>query len=347
MVKMKLFSKKISDWYLLNKRDLPWRNTTDPYKIWLSEIILQQTRVNQGLNYYHKFVEQYPTVAKLANAKEEQILKLWQGLGYYSRARNLHKAAKQVLAEHKGKFPSEYNDLIKLKGVGVYTASAIASFAFNKPYAVVDGNVYRILSRIFGIDVPIDSSEGKKYFQELANQLLNKIDSSLHNQAMMEFGARYCTPSNPDCNNCIFQNDCLALLKNRVSELPVKSKKSKQTIRYFNYLVICQNKNIFIEKRIEKDIWHSLYQFPLIESERLLDANKLIKHIGWKNIFKKNDFKLNKEYTEMKHILTHQIIYTRFWNVKYEGTLTKYLLIKRLEMNNYPLPRLIERFLQA
>lgn len=344
---MKLFSKKISDWYLLNKRDLPWRNTTDPYKIWLSEIILQQTRVNQGLNYYHKFVEQYPTVAKLANAKEEQILKLWQGLGYYSRARNLHKAAKQVLAEHKGKFPSEYNDLIKLKGVGVYTASAIASFAFNKPYAVVDGNVYRILSRIFGIDVPIDSSEGKKYFQELANQLLNKIDSSLHNQAMMEFGARYCTPSNPDCNNCIFQNDCLALLKNRVSELPVKSKKSKQTIRYFNYLVICQNKNIFIEKRIEKDIWHSLYQFPLIESERLLDANKLIKHIGWKNIFKKNDFKLNKEYTEMKHILTHQIIYTRFWNVKYEGTLTKYLLIKRLEMNNYPLPRLIERFLQA
>ena len=345
MVKMKLFSKKISDWYLLNKRDLPWRNTTDPYKIWLSEIILQQTRVNQGLNYYHKFVEQYPTVAKLANVKEEQILKLWQGLGYYSRARNLHKAAKQVLAEHKGKFPSEYNDLIKLKGVGVYTASAIASFAFNKPYAVVDGNVYRILSRIFGIDVPIDSSEGKKYFQELANQLLNKIDSSLHNQAMMEFGARYCTPSNPDCNNCIFQNDCLALLKNRVSELPVKSKKSKQTIRYFNYLVICQNKNIFIEKRIEKDIWHSLYQFPLIESERLLDANKLIKHIGWKNIFKKNDFKLNKEYTEMKHILTHQIIYTRFWNVKYEGTLTKYLLIKRLEMNNYPLPRLIERFL--
>ncbi len=344
---MKLFSKKISDWYLLNKRDLPWRNTTDPYKIWLSEIILQQTRVNQGLNYYHKFVEQYPTVAKLANAKEEQILKLWQGLGYYSRARNLHKAAKQVLAEHKGKFPSEYNDLIKLKGVGVYTASAIASFAFNKPYAVVDGNVYRILSRIFGIDVPIDSSEGKKYFQELANQLLNKIDSSLHNQAMMEFGARYCTPSNPDCNNCIFQNDCLALLKNRVSELPVKSKKSKQTIRYFNYLVICQNKNIFIEKRIEKDIWHSLYQFPLIESERLLDANKLIKHIGWKNIFKKNDFKLNKEYTEMKHILTHQIIYTRFWNVKYEGTLTKYLLIKRLEMNNYPLPRLIERFLQV
>ncbi len=342
---MKLFSKKISDWYLLNKRDLPWRNTTDPYKIWLSEIILQQTRVNQGLNYYHKFVEQYPTVAKLANVKEEQILKLWQGLGYYSRARNLHKAAKQVLAEHKGKFPSEYNDLIKLKGVGVYTASAIASFAFNKPYAVVDGNVYRILSRIFGIDVPIDSSEGKKYFQELANQLLNKIDSSLHNQAMMEFGARYCTPSNPDCNNCIFQNDCLALLKNRVSELPVKSKKSKQTIRYFNYLVICQNKNIFIEKRIEKDIWHSLYQFPLIESERLLDANKLIKHIGWKNIFKKNDFKLNKEYTEMKHILTHQIIYTRFWNVKYEGTLTKYLLIKRLEMNNYPLPRLIERFL--
>jgi len=347
MVKMKLFSKKISDWYLLNKRDLPWRNTTDPYKIWLSEIILQQTRVNQGLNYYHKFVEQYPTVAKLANAKEEQILKLWQGLGYYSRARNLHKAAKQVLAEHKGKFPSEYNDLIKLKGVGVYTASAIASFAFNKPYAVVDGNVYRILSRIFGIDVPIDSSEGKKYFQELANQLQNKIDSSLHNQAMMEFGARYCTPSNPDCNNCIFQNDCLALLKNRVSELPVKSKKSKQTIRYFNYLVICQNKNIFIEKRIEKDIWHSLYQFPLIESERLLDANKLIKHIGWKNIFKKNDFKLNKEYTEMKHILTHQIIYTRFWNVKYDGTLTKYLLIKRLEMNNYPLPRLIERFLQA
>ena len=283
----------------------------------------------------------------MANVKEEQILKLWQGLGYYSRARNLHKAAKQVLAEHKGKFPSEYNDLIKLKGVGVYTASAIASFAFNKPYAVVDGNVYRILSRIFGIDVPIDSSEGKKYFQELANQLLNKIDSSLHNQAMMEFGARYCTPSNPDCNNCIFQNDCLALLKNRVSELPVKSKKSKQTIRYFNYLVICQNKNIFIEKRIEKDIWHSLYQFPLIESERLLDANKLIKHIGWKNIFKKNDFKLNKEYTEMKHILTHQIIYTRFWNVKYEGTLTKYLLIKRLEMNNYPLPRLIERFLQV
>lgn len=343
---MNLFSKKICDWYQLYKRDLPWRSVTDPYKIWLSEIILQQTRVNQGLNYYHKFVEHYPTVAKLANAKEEQILKLWQGLGYYSRARNLHKAAQQVVTEHAGKFPSEYNSLIKLKGVGVYTASAIASFAYNKPYAVVDGNVYRVLSRIFAIDIPIDSLEGKKYFQELANQLLNKSNPSTHNQAMMEFGAMYCTPSNPNCSNCIFQNDCMAFLKNKVSEFPVKTKKSKPTIRYFNYLVIHQKKNTFIEKRVEKDIWHNLYQFPLIESDTLIDAKKLIKHIGWKNIFKKDDFDLNKEYVEMKHILTHQIIYTRFWEVKYEGSLTKYLLIKRNKMNNYPLPRLIERFLQ-
>ena len=347
MVKMKLFSKKICDWYQLNKRDLPWRNVNDPYKIWLSEIILQQTRVNQGLEYYHKFVEHYPTVEMLAKANEEQILKLWQGLGYYSRARNLHKAAKQVVAEHKGKFPSEYNDLIKLKGVGVNTASAIASFAYNKAYAVVDGNVYRVLSRIFAIDAPIDSLEGKKYFQELASQLLNKSDSSTHNQAMMEFGAMYCIPSNPNCSNCIFQNDCMALLKNKVSDFPVKSKKTKQAIRYFNYLVIHQKNNTFIEKRIEKDIWHNLYQFPLIESDTLLDSKKLIKHKRWKSIFKKDDFDLNKEYTEMKHLLTHQIIYARFWNVKYEEVLTQYLLIKRLEMNNYPLPRLIERFLEA
>ena len=221
---MDFFAKRLIKWYNFNKRELPWRSTSDPYKIWLSEIILQQTQVNQGLSYYLKFVEEFQTVKDLAKAPADKVMKLWQGLGYYSRARNLHEAAKNIVNEHKGEFPKAYEDIRALKGVGDYTAAAIASIAYNLPYAVVDGNVYRVLSRIFGIETPIDSTSGKKEFNELANELLTKKNPADYNQAIMEFGALYCRPKNPDCTNCIFNDKCEAYRLNKINLLPVKSK---------------------------------------------------------------------------------------------------------------------------
>ena len=232
------FSQKIIFWYEHNKRDLPWRNTRDPYLIWLSEIILQQTRVDQGMSYYLKFVGEFPTVKQLAKADNEKVMKLWQGLGYYSRARNLHTTAKIILLEHKGVFPKEFETILALKGVGEYTAAAIASFAYNKPYAVVDGNVYRVLSRVFDISTPIDSTQGKKEFNHLAGELLDKNKPAIYNQAIMEFGAMQCKPINPYCAVCPLNTMCLAYSKKLVAELPVKSKKTKVRDRYFNYIVL-------------------------------------------------------------------------------------------------------------
>jgi A/G-specific adenine glycosylase len=343
---MHLFSKRIIDWYLLNKRNLPWRNTKDPYKIWLSEIILQQTRVAQGLDYYKAFAKKYPTVHSLARAPEQDVLKLWQGLGYYSRARNLHAAAKQIMKEHKGRFPREHDEILKLKGVGTYTAAAIASFAFNKAHAVVDGNVYRVLSRIFGIDTPIDSGKGRERFAELAHALLDKKKPQDHNQAIMEFGAIQCVPVNPDCDSCIFVNDCVAFLSKKVGEYPVKSKKTKQVNRYFNYLVIEKKGNTFIEKRKGAGIWQNLYQFPLIESEGPLDRTLLLAHSGWKKHFAgRKDAKIKGKYREFKHVLSHQVLFTRFWNIELKDTLSGFIEISRLDIENYPVPRLIDRFL--
>jgi A/G-specific adenine glycosylase len=260
------FSRQITDWYRQNKRELPWRQTTNPYYIWLSEIILQQTRVIQGMNYYLKFINHYPTIDDLANADEQSVLNDWQGLGYYSRARNLHAAAKQIQSTYNGVFPKTYEEIISLKGVGNYTAAAISSFAYNLPYAVVDGNVFRLLSRLFDIDIAIDSNEGQKTFAQIANELLDKENPSLHNQAIMEFGALQCTPA-PDCSVCPLRVSCAAFSASRVAELPIKSKKTKVKEIEMNYLIIEQNGQILVRERTGNGIWKGLWEFYLIEDQ--------------------------------------------------------------------------------
>lgn len=347
---MQQFSGKITDWYLKNKRDLPWRNTGDAYLIWLSEIILQQTRVDQGMSYYLKFAREFPTVNHLAKAHNDKVMKLWQGLGYYSRARNLHAAAKTVSTDFKGKFPSEYEQILSLKGVGEYTAAAIASFAFNKPHAVVDGNVYRVLSRVFGIETPIDSTQGKKEFLQLANELLNKKAPGNHNQAIMEFGALQCKPANPDCGVCPLQANCYAFAKKKVGELPVKAKKTKVRDRYFNYIVFHQKGNTIIKKRTEKDIWINLFDFPLIETDKELSEAKLLSSAELKKMVAKEKFVVRSVSPYKKHILSHQKIYARFWELELK-TLPKfkessYKQIKLKDIHEFAVPRLIDLWLE-
>ena len=258
---------------------MPWRNTTNPYYIWLSEIILQQTRVAQGTSYYLKFIEHFSTIQDLANADEQLVLKLWQGLGYYSRARNLHFTAQHIVNDLDGKFPNTYKELVKLKGVGDYTASAIASICFNESTAVVDGNVYRLLSRYYGIKTPINSSQGIKEFKELAQRLIDQNNPATHNQAIMEFGARMCRPQNPDCETCPFNDSCVALELKKIKELPVKDKKSKIRKRFFNYIVLLTDDGkTILNQRTEKGIWRNLYEFPLIESDSIIDEEELVKN---------------------------------------------------------------------
>jgi A/G-specific adenine glycosylase len=301
------FSKKVVKWYKVNYRDLPWRNTREPYRIWLSEIILQQTRVSQGLPYYERFVEKYPTVGALAKAPEQEILRLWQGLGYYSRARNLHKCAKKIVEELGGVFPDTFEGLRQLPGIGDYTAAAIASIAHRQPVAVVDGNVFRVLARIFGIATPINSGEGKKKFTELANELIDKKAPDTHNQAMMEFGALFCTPKNPLCLECDFKPSCEAFRSNLQYVLPVKLKSKKSQQRYFNYYVVKKGNSFAMKKREEKDIWHGLYDFVLEESDQLLKEHSNAAALPQKLAGK--EIAVSKTY---KHILSHQTIYARF-----------------------------------
>lgn len=342
-----IFSKTLIHWYSNNKRNLPWRETTNPYYIWLSEIILQQTQVKQGLPYYEAFVSKYPTVFDLANANESDVLKLWQGLGYYSRARNLHASAKYVSNELKGKFPDNYKDLLKLKGVGDYTASAIASICFNEAAAVVDGNVYRVLSRYFDMDTPINSSKGAKVFKLLAQELIDKKHPAEFNQAIMEFGATQCKPQNPDCNVCPFNTSCIAFNKNKISELPVKIKSAKAKIKHFNFLVfISEDEKTILEKREGKGIWQNLYQFPLIETAKTIhyEAIKglLVKHPLVNN--KTFDLSLYNEEV-IVHKLSHQHLYTKFWIVKTEGDLQYGISI--ISVKDYAVPIVIGNFLEA
>ncbi|MEM0517901.1 MULTISPECIES: A/G-specific adenine glycosylase [Aequorivita] len=313
------FSKKLIAWYIQNKRELPWRKTKNPYHIWLSEIILQQTRVAQGLPYFLKFIEAYPQVENLANAREDEVLKLWQGLGYYSRARNLHATAKMVCQEMNGVFPDNYKDLLKLKGVGDYTASAIASIAFNQPEAVVDGNVYRVLSRFFEINTPINTTAGQKEFKQLAQQLIDIDEPGTFNQAIMEFGARYCVPQNPDCNNCIFNDSCKAFQQKNVDHLPVKIKAKPIKKRFFNYLVVLsKNEHTMLQQRTGKGIWQQLYQFPLIETSEEVNLRSLTKHTQFQTFCKNlqiDTISLFNE-TPIVHKLSHQHLSTRFWIVE-------------------------------
>ena len=346
----KWFSRAIMGWYLSNKRDLPWRTEKDAYKIWLSEIILQQTQVAQGLSYYQAFIGRYPTVKHLARASEDEVLRLWQGLGYYSRARNLHMSAKHITNELKGLFPLSFEEIKQLKGVGDYTASAIASFAYGLPYAVVDGNVYRVLSRVFGIKTPIDSSGAKNEFQVLANELLDKKDPGTYNQAIMEFGSQYCKPVKPDCNNCILKNRCYAFANNSVASLPIKAKKTKITNRYFNYLVVADMKNeILIQKRVAGDIWQGLYEFNLVETQKKVSQEKLFKLKEFKNLINA-PFGLIYVSKEYKHILSHQHLYAKFYVIKLSGKFSKDLTshgrkkVKVGELTNYAFPRLTGKF---
>lgn len=339
------FSKLLTQWYLENKRDLPWRKTRDPYKIWLSEIMLQQTRIEQGLPYYNKFIEAFPTVFDLASADAEKVLKLWQGLGYYSRARNLHATAKYVAEELNGVFPDNYSDLKKLKGVGDYTASAIASICYDEPVAVVDGNVYRVLSRIFNIHTPINTTAGNKEFKVLAGKLLDKEDPSTFNQALMEFGALHCKPQNPACPVCPFKNDCQALKDHLVTNLPVKLKKGKIKKRYFNYLVFdFENDSTLLEQRSGKGIWHGLYQFPLIESEIALKEKELVASEKFRKKLNSEDFSIQKfNDSPVVHKLSHQHLYTHFWIVKVKKENKNAVSFEKVQ--EYPVPVLIENFL--
>jgi A/G-specific adenine glycosylase len=334
---MRDFSTLIQDWFRQKGRDLPWRRTKNPYLIWLSEIILQQTRVDQGMAYYEKFVEHYPTVLDLANASEDRILRDWQGLGYYSRARNLHHAAKTIRDEFNGKFPDNYNDVLSLKGVGEYTAAAVCSFAYELPHAVVDGNVYRLLSRFDNCNLPIDSTEGQKYFKQLAQELLDKKNPGNHNQAAMEMGALMCAPKNPDCENCPLSEDCLANRHETQLALPVKAKKTKVRDRYFHYMVLKNGKEVAIRKRKGKDIWEGLHEFLLVEVEKGQDPK--LDHEAFSKA------KLDGEF---KHILSHQRIHAKFWLIQTEELpITADLFHVPIEkLDDYAMPQLLIRYLE-
>lgn len=342
------FSEQLLTWYGASFRPLPWRETKDPYAIWLSEVILQQTRIEQGTPYYYKFLENFPTITDLANAPEDQVLHCWQGLGYYSRARNLHAAAKKVRDEFKGVFPSDYESILSLPGVGPYTAAAIASIAFNLPYAVVDGNVYRFLSRLFGINTPIDSPAGKKEFQFLAQSLINPKHPGNFNQAMMEFGARVCRPASPDCEYCIFRSNCFAYKNASIDSLPVKAAKTKVRNRYFNFLILCDDQeNVLIEKRGGNDIWQGLYQFPLIETESSSPAEGILNVLP---IINDSSFQIQKVSSELKHILSHQHLFARFIHIQV-ANLPHHLFpnaesIPLESLKDRAFPRLITRYLK-
>lgn len=340
-----IFHNKLIYWYLQKNRDLPWRKTQNPYHVWLSEIMLQQTRVAQGLPYFLKFTEAFPTVFDLAKANEERVLKLWQGLGYYSRARNLHFTAKYIAKELNGEFPNNYKELLKLKGVGDYTASAIASICFNEPAAVVDGNVYRVLSRYFGIKTPINSSKGIKEFKELAQTLIDVEQPGVYNQAIMDFGALHCKPQNPLCNDCVLSDGCVALEKGLVKELPVKEKKIKVKKRYFNYLVVLTSDNkTIIEERRGKGIWQGLYQFPLIETTKSVEINELLENEEFDALFPEQVSVSLFNKKEIVHKLSHQHLYTKFWVVKTDSH--KKTTINWSELHKYPVPVLIDKFLK-
>jgi A/G-specific adenine glycosylase len=332
-------------WYKANKRDLPWRNTNNPYFIWLSEIILQQTRVEQGMPYYLKFIEHYPTIEKLAKAQEKEVLKLWQGLGYYSRARNMHETAKLILHYHDGIFPNKYEDILALKGIGSYTAAAIASFAFNQHKATVDGNIYRVLSRYFEIDTPINSTSGKKQFETIALEILSKSNPAIHNQALMELGAMICKPIHPKCDECPIKIGCLALKNKSIAKLPVKTKKANAKKRYLHYYLIRYKDNIIITQRTGNDIWKGLYELPATEyeGEKVFVPNEIIEIVS-------NDvLTVNKVY-HTKHILTHQYIYADFFDI----SISKKPVLKNMShqiisvaaLKNFPVSRLFDKFIK-
>jgi A/G-specific adenine glycosylase len=343
------FQLEIVNWYQLHKRDLPWRHTQDAYVIWLSEIIMQQTRIEQGLPYFNRFLEAFPTVVNFADATETQVLKLWQGLGYYSRGRNMLHTAQQVVNAHGGIFPVQYEQLIKLKGIGTYTAAAISSFAAGESRAVVDGNVFRVLARYFGIDTPINSNEGKKQFEMLAQELIEGQQPMIYNQAIMEFGALQCKPKSPDCSVCPLQLTCEARRLNLVHVLPVKLKKPAVRKRYFNYLILQKDAEVLVKKRQPGDIWQHLYDFPLIETTEPTEdtASQLVNAI-------KEAYGAQVSITPVqakKHVLTHQIIYVQFfvlanYILNFKQDVTE-IWVSKNQLHDLPQPKVISNFINA
>lgn len=343
------FTNSLLVWSKQINRNLPWKKSQNPYHIWLSEIILQQTRVEQGTPYFNRFIERFPTLVALALASEDEVLKLWEGLGYYSRARNMHQTAKHIAFERDGVFPNSYQDIRSLKGVGDYTAAAIASFAFDLPYAVVDGNVFRVLARFFGIQTPTDTTAGKKEFQHLAQILLDKTQPAAYNQAIMDFGAVCCVPKSPNCPTCPLHNTCHAFQNRLVETLPIKSKRLQKRTRYFHYLLFDWQGHLLIEKRIEKDIWQGLYQFPLLELHTQEVSWEQISS-AFHNSFTTFDAKLLKTSKPYQQTLTHQQIIARFWEIQLsnppEIVAPHQHLTPREALTNFAFPKIIDNYFQ-
>ena len=346
-----IISTSLINWYKTHRRSLPWRATADSYKIWVSEIILQQTRVEQGIKYYYQFINKFPDIYSLGKANIDEVLKQWQGLGYYNRAKNMHHAANQIIHNYNGIMPDNYSELIKLKGIGPYTAAAVASFAYNEPVAVVDGNVKRVLARLFGFDKPVNSNAGEKYLQNLANSILNKDFPGIHNQAMIEFGAIQCTPGKPDCQQCPLSEICEAYNNNQVTLLPVKNAPKKKKNRYFYYLVIHQDEQYtYIKKRTQKDVWNSLYEFPLIERNTKTELNQITQTREWKQFFNGSTPKITHISEEYKHVLSHQNIFATFIEVKLPFQTNylenNFLKISKQNLDQFAISRLIEKYLE-
>ena len=346
------FDKRLAGWYKKNKRDLPWRKTKEPYPVWISEIILQQTRIDQGMEYYLRFLERFPGILELAGADEEEVLKLWQGLGYYSRARNLHAAAKQIMDLHDGIFPSGYDEIRRLKGIGDYTAAAIASISFGLPYPVIDGNVLRFFTRFFGIADPVDTQKGKTAVLKKALEYIDKTNPGDFNQAVMEFGALQCRPGIPDCTVCPLKKDCFAFWHHSIADFPVKSKRQPQRTRYFHYLVFTQNaknkKFIYLKKRTGNDIWKNMFDFPVIETAKAVSLKKLISSPAWTGITGVVPYSIVSEVKVHKHMLSHQVILARFYILELPpARRLPFLKVSLADLEQYPVPRLIERFMKT
>ena len=338
------------EWYGRHFRPLPWRETSDPYLIWLSEVILQQTRVAQVLDYFRRFASRFPDVRSLAAATEDEVLKLWQGLGYYSRARSLHAAARRVAERFDGVFPTGYDDVRSLPGVGDYTASAVCSIAYGQPCAVVDGNVYRVLSRLTDADVPTDTAAGKRYYAERARLLLDESRPGLYNQAVMEFGALQCVPANPDCECCPLRDRCLSLARGTVADRPPKREKKAAVPRYFNYLHVRCAGSTLLAKRTGRDIWRNLYEFPLIETPRAVDFGELQRTARWREWFDEaGDVRVSGMLPMPRHVLSHRVIHACFYRVDlptWPAGLSSFLKVLSSEISRYPVSRLTELYLE-
>lgn len=333
MSKNNILSRTLISWFSSHARDLPWRNTRNPYYIWLSEVILQQTRVAQGMPYFLRFLEEYPQITDMAKASERDILRLWQGLGYYSRARNMHATAQYIANELGGNFPDNYKDLLKLKGVGHYTAAAIASFAFNEKVAVLDGNVFRVLARYWGVDTDIASPEGHKVFSKLAAECLPEQEIDTYNQAIMEFGAIQCTPASPQCMFCPLNTSCAAFETRQQQNLPVKIKKVKVRERFLNYLVLRIGQNTLMRERKGKGIWQGLYEFWCVESDKALSVEEVLQHEAVAIYLQDIQVQIGAELPPHKHILTHQILQVRFWEINTSDT----QILQKLEPQGFAL----------